>query len=227
MTITDNRSLDLDAEKIVRAWPAPGSAAVVNLEDCLPTDLKEAIHLLHETELPERHRGLRVRASDEEWFKIVKAGYDRGMFTAVKDEDVPVDKRGHLITNGAGGVAKSKVQGGVTVEMQRFISILCPTNDAMRLLPGAQDTLPYIGQLAAVLAEKDSYLVLDSEDLHSAFNLFRMPPAWAPYFSFAKKVRGRFGSLAQGGGQAWANRGAHGVDFGRDPNPGGNQAHFL
>ena len=26
--------LDLDAEKIVRAWPAPGSVAVVNLEDC-------------------------------------------------------------------------------------------------------------------------------------------------------------------------------------------------
>ena len=35
--------LDLDAEKIVRAWPAPGSVAVVNLEDCLPSDLKEAI----------------------------------------------------------------------------------------------------------------------------------------------------------------------------------------
>ena len=95
------------------------------MEDCLPTDLKEAIHLLHETELPERHRGLRVRASDEEWFKIVKAGYDRGMFTAGRDEDVPVDERAHLITNGAGGVAKNKVQGGVTVEMQRFISILC------------------------------------------------------------------------------------------------------
>ena len=96
--------LDLDAEKIVRAWPAPGSVAVVNLEDCLPSALKEAIqnpadYLLPETELPERHRGSRVRASDEEWFKIVKAGYDRGMFTAVKDEDVPVDKGGHLITN--------------------------------------------------------------------------------------------------------------------------------
>ena len=82
-------------------------------------------YLLPETELPERHRGSRVRASDEAWFKIVKAGYDRGMFTAGRDEDVPVDKRAHLITNGAGGVAKNKVQGGVTVEMQRFISILC------------------------------------------------------------------------------------------------------
>ncbi|CAE7375548.1 unnamed protein product [Symbiodinium sp. CCMP2592] len=156
---------------------------------------KEAIqdptaYLLPEAELPTRHRGSRVRASDEEWYKIVRAGYDRGMFTAVRDEDIPVDKRGHLITNGAAGVLKTKVKDGRTVELQRFISILCPTNDAMRLLPGAQDTLPYIGQLTAVMAEKDSYLVLDSEDLQSAFNLFRMPPRWAGFFAFAKKVRG-------------------------------------
>ncbi|CAE7350375.1 unnamed protein product [Symbiodinium microadriaticum] len=33
------------------------------------------------------------------------------------------------------------------------------------------DTLLYIGQMTGVMAEKDSYLVLDSEDLESAFNL--------------------------------------------------------
>ena len=60
---------------------------------------------------------------------------------------------------------------GRTVEAQGFISILCPMSDAMRLLPGAQDTLLYIGQMTGVMAEKDSYLVLDSEDLESAFNL--------------------------------------------------------
>ena len=58
------------------------------------------------------------------------------------------------------------------------ISILCAMNEAMRLLPGAQDSLPYIGQLTAVLAEKDSYLVVDSEDLQSAFNLFKLPMVW-------------------------------------------------
>ncbi|CAE7806385.1 unnamed protein product [Symbiodinium sp. CCMP2592] len=186
---------DLVAERVIPAWPSVGTAAVVNLEDCLPADLKQAIqdptaYLLPVAELPDRHRGSRVRATDEEWHKIVRAGYDRGMFTAVRDEDIPVDKRGHLITNGAGGVRKTKEKDGKTIELQRFISILCPTNDAMRLLPGAQDTLPYIWQLPAVMAEKDSYLVLDSEDLQSAFNLFRMPPRWAGFFAFAKKVRG-------------------------------------
>ena len=74
--------------------------------------------------------------------------------------------------------------------MQRFISILCPTNDAMRLLPGAQDTQPYIGQLTAVLAEKDSYLVLDSENLTRPLISSKCRLPGAPYFSFAKKVRG-------------------------------------
>ena len=185
---------DLIAEKVLKAWPKVGSAAVVDLKDCLPEELRSALDrprdfLLPEAELPDRHRGSKVRASDEEWHKIVKAGYDRGMFVAVDDREIPRDKQGHLITNGAGAVVKMK-EGGRDVEAQRFISVLCPTNDAMRLLPGAQDKLPYIGQLTAILAERDSYLVLDSEDLQSAFNLFRMPLEWAPMFSFAQKVRG-------------------------------------
>ncbi|CAE6969390.1 unnamed protein product [Symbiodinium sp. CCMP2592] len=102
---------DLDAGKVIKAWPKPGSAAVVDLQDCLPDDLKK----------------------------------------------VPVDRRGHLITNGAGAVAKTKVVGGRT-------------------------------EMTAVLAEKESYLVIDSEDLQSAFNLFRLPLSWAPLFSFAKKA---------------------------------------
>ncbi|CAE7300353.1 unnamed protein product [Symbiodinium sp. CCMP2592] len=186
---------DLDATKVIKAWPRVASAAVVDLKDCLPPDLAAALdnprqYLLPEAELPDRHRGSRVRASETEWHKIVRAGYDRGMFVAVDDSEVPTDKRGHLITNGAGAVTKMKKEDGRDVEAQRFISILCPTNDAMRLLPGVQDKLPYIGQLTAVMAEKDSYLVLDSEDLQSAFNLFRMPLEWAPFFSFAQKVRG-------------------------------------
>ena len=57
-------------------------------------------YLLPEAELPERHRGSKVRASEAEWHKIVKAGYDRGMFVTVSDDDVPRDRRGHLMTKG-------------------------------------------------------------------------------------------------------------------------------
>ena len=187
--------MNLEAEKVIKAWPGLGQAAVVDLKDCLPEHLASMLDdpkqfLLPKTELPERHRGSKLWASEAEWERIVKAGYDRGMFVPVDDADVPRDRKGHLISNGAGAVSKTKVVNGVTQEAQRFISILCPLNDAMRLLPGAQDTLPYVGQLTAILAEQDSYLVMDSEDLQSAFNLFRLPIQWAPLFNFSKKVRG-------------------------------------
>ena len=60
----------------------------------------------------------------------------------------------------------------------------------MRLFPWAQHTLLYIGQLTAVLAEKDLFVVLDREDLHSAFNLFKMPhmlPGWGPLLQLCEE----------------------------------------
>eukprot|EP00913_Durusdinium_trenchii_P020152 g18937.t1 len=53
---------------------------------------------------------------------------------------------------------------------------------------GAQDTLPYVGQLTGILLEEDEGLFLDSEDLQSAFNLFGVPDTWLPFFAYSKKV---------------------------------------
>ena len=58
----------------------------------------------------------------------MKAGYDRGIFVSVADEDIPLDKKGPLITNGAGAVKKLKEIQGRTVEVQRIISIVCLMN---------------------------------------------------------------------------------------------------
>ena len=68
-----------------------------------------------------------------------------------------------------------KEVGGVVQKLQRFISVLIPTNEHMGDLPGGQDTLPYTGQLTALYMEPGQELYLDSEDLSSAFNLFRVP----------------------------------------------------
>ena len=166
------RMEDLVTEKVLKAWPQPGNAAVVDLQACLPDDLAAELNsprsfLIPKVDLPDRRRGSKVWASEHEWFKLVKAGFERGLFTSVDDKDVPTDKRRFAITNGAGAVPKVKVVGGREDVGQSFISILCPMNDALRILPGAQDSLPYIGQLTAVVADPDSYLVLDSEDLQS------------------------------------------------------------
>ena len=184
---------DLVAEKVVMAWPKPGKAAVVKLVDCLPHWLREAIESPDDfwvpwDAMPDHSRKSKVRADDHQWWLICRAAHERGLMSYVDDEELPKDRGGHYICGGAGGVKKIKNINGKEVAAQRFISIFCPQNEVMQLLPGAQDTLPYIGQLAGILAEKDEYLVLDLEDLESAFNLFEMPRAWWPIFNYGKKV---------------------------------------
>ena len=63
-----------------------------------------------------------------------------------------------------------------------------PTNSVTSPILGAQDTLPYIGTLAGLMLQEDETLLLDSEDLQSAFNLFAMPDAWLGLFAYSKKV---------------------------------------
>eukprot|EP00435_Cladocopium_sp_Y103_P071488 s240_g37.t1 len=139
-----------------------------------------------------------MRASDSEWFNIVHAAWQRGMTRPVRDELVPKDRQGHFITSGAGAVYKEKVIDGKTVAAQRFISIMVPINSVTVPLTGSQDTLPYSGQLSGIMLEQNEGLYLDSEDLQSAFNLFSMPDAWLPYFSYSKKVGGAAMGLEPG-----------------------------
>ena len=71
------------------------------------------------------------------------------------------------------------------VVAQRFISNL-------EALPGDQDFLHYVAQLGLLLLEEGQVLLVESEDLTSAFNLFDV---WLPYFRYSMKVPGHiFGS---------------------------------
>lgn len=47
-----------------------------------------------------------------------------------------------------------------------------------------------MGQLTALILAPDEDLYMDSEDLQSAFNLFRVPANWSPYFAYSRKVHG-------------------------------------
>ena len=187
---------ELKAEKVFPTWPRPGEAGVRCITDLLEGEVKEAMMDPHQWVLPWDKQPLTskrsiVRATDSEWEKICTEGYKRGLFCMVDDADVPKDRSGHLVVNGAGGVTKVKVINGKEVTLQRFISVLIPTNEMMMELPGAQDTLPYVGQLTALHLAPDEDLYLESENLQSAFNLFRVPPCWSPFFAYARKVHGR------------------------------------
>eukprot|EP00435_Cladocopium_sp_Y103_P054971 s63_g18.t1 len=194
---------DLECDKVVMAWPAPGKAAVQPLEAFLNAETIEAMSdpyklLLPKEKMPHNALRSRVRASDTEWFRIVRAAWERGMMKAVDDGCVPWDRSGHLITNGAGAVFKEKIIDGRVVAAQRFISILCPINSVTMPIIGDQETLPYIGQLSGILLEEHESLYLESEDLQSAFNLFAVPDRWLGFFSYSKKVDGAALGLQSG-----------------------------
>ena len=194
---------DLVCEKVVMAWPRIGHAGIQPIESFLTPETLAAFQdphklLLPWERMPSNAPRSRVRASDAEWFKIVRAGWERGMMKPVNDADVPRDRSGHLITNGAGAVFKEKIVDGQPTAAQRFISILCPINAVTVPLTGAQDTLPYIGQITGIMLEEDEALYLESEDLQSAFNLFAVPNKWLPFFSYSKKVDGAAMGLPAG-----------------------------
>ena len=58
-------------------------------------------------------------------------------------------------------------------EVVMFISNFIPINEFLHPLPGDQDFLPYVAQLGLILLEEEQTLLIESEDLTSAFNLFR------------------------------------------------------
>ena len=194
---------ELEAWRVEPAWPKRGEAAVQPIEKFLSAETRELLkdpksHLLPDDLMPTEIPRSRVRASDQEWFKLCKMAHDRGMMKVVDDCLVPRDRSGHLVTNGAGAVKKEKVIDGKLVECQRFISILVPTNAVTSPILGAQDTLPYIGTMAGLMLQEDETLLLDSEDLQSAFNLFAMPDEWLGLFAYSKKVDGAAFGLEPG-----------------------------
>ena len=127
----------------------------------------EAEKVMEPHEWPDRVPQSYVRATDEEWEKVVKAGYALGLFQHCPDREVLRSPSGERILNGAGAVPKMK-KGK---RQQRFISILCPLNAVSRKIEGDEGTLPYVGQVGLCLVPQDGVIVIDSEDLQSAQSL--------------------------------------------------------
>lgn len=187
---------DLVADKVIAVWPAVGECAVQPVVEFLPDDLKEMIEepkncLLPPWEWPASPTKSRVRASQEEWDKIVSAAFARGLMVPVEEDQVFTDKQGRKVLNGAGAVKKLKHVGGEEKTMQRFISNFIPINQFQAHLKAGDRYLPYLGQLTLLEQGQDETYLIDSEDFSSCFNLFTLPAAWHPYMCFEKQVDGR------------------------------------
>ena len=180
---------DLEASKVIPVWPQIGEAAVQPVLPYLPEELAEMIEdpkncLLPSWEWPDQPTKSRVRATQEEWNKIVQAAYDRGLMAPMEDDQVFRDNAGRKVLNGAGGVKKLKKIGGEEKTMQRFISNFIPINQYLSHLSGGDQFLPYLGQLTLLGLEDDETMLVDSEDFCSCFNLFTLPPAWRSMMCF-------------------------------------------
>ena len=60
-------------------------------------------------------------------------------------------------------------------------------NAYFRRLRGDSSLLPLVSRLGLIVLDEGGTLEIDSEDMESAFNLFRMPPVWKSFFAVAKK----------------------------------------
>ena len=183
----------LEADKVIPCWPKRGEAAIRDARDFVPAEVCEWLDdpekcLLPRAAWPESPPLSRVRADDEQWERIVKAGVERGMMCRVDPGHVFRDQNGRMVLNGAGGVKKVKTIGGEERTLQRFISILVPSNSYQAHMVADDAHLPYLGQMSMMEIDADEEVLIDSEDLVSCFNLFRLPERWAGFATFAKKV---------------------------------------
>lgn len=180
---------DLEYEKILSCWPTRDHAAVAPITKFVEGETLRMIQqpltsILPEEEWPESLPKSYVRASQDEWNKLVKEGFNRGLFHHCPDEEVLSRRDGTKILNGAGAVPKIK-NGELK---QRFISILCPLNAVSQKIEGSEGTLPYVGQVSLLHIPEEHEVVIDSEDMASAFNLFEMPLGWRGLFVYEKQV---------------------------------------
>ena len=183
---------ELDYEKVVACWPSKEGAAVQPITKFLEGETLKAVEtplnsILPYNEWPAKRTRSYVRASEDVWNRLIAEGFKRGMFQACPPEEVLKDGQGRPVLNGAGAVPKEK--GGQM--LQRFISIFVPLNEVSAKIPGGEGTLPYVGQVLLLNVPREDEVIVDSEDLQSAFNLFEMPPGWRGLFCYEKKVPGR------------------------------------
>ena len=161
---------ELDFDKVVACWPQREQAAVAPLEDFLSGATLEQLKKPTESIIPpeewpkfRRVMSVPLRRPGTGWSR---KGITRAFSKLCPESELLRGPDGRMILNGAGAVPKMK---GDTM-CQRFISIFCPLHSVSTKITG------------------DGEVVIDSEDMASAFNLFQMPIGWRGLFCYEKQV---------------------------------------
>ena len=127
----------------------------------------------------------KVMVDDSQWAEVCRGLIDRGVC-----EVWPVDELHHIggapLLNGLFAVGKGEFVG--SLETQRLIMNLIPTNSIALSIQGDLPTLPMVSGLGGILLEEGETLITSSEDIRCFFYLFAIPKQWKKYMGFNKAV---------------------------------------
>lgn len=120
-----------------------------------------------------------------QWHAVCEGLIERGVCEVMAVADL-YHVGNEPLLNGLFAVGKGEYIG--TLETQRLIMNLVPTNRICRSIKGDVGTLPAVAGMGGVLLEGEELLLISSEDIRCFFYLFKIPHSWRRYMGFNKLV---------------------------------------
>lgn len=180
----------LTLARILPGLPPVGYGGKVNILELCEGRVREMLEdpekvMLSGDELPMELPKPKVLADDEEWGKICRVLYERGLVRPVENcaslDGVPIE-------NGAFGVIKpgKNLESGEPI--LRLIMDFRACNSVTRIIEGDVKTLAGAPSLQHLVLPEGTVLRISAEDLVAAFYLFAIPPSWSKLMTFQKLV---------------------------------------
>ena len=180
----------LTLAQILPGLPPVGYGGKVDILELCEGRVKEMLQdpelvMLQGEELPTSLPKPKVLATDEEWGKICRELYARGLVRPVED---CASLDGWPIENGAFGVVKPGKHLESGEPEGRLIMDFRACNAVTRIIEGDVKTLAGAPSLQHLVLPEGTVLRISAEDLVAAFYLFALPAKWSRLMTFQKKV---------------------------------------
>eukprot|EP00435_Cladocopium_sp_Y103_P066889 s91_g29.t1 len=194
---------DMDCNRLVAAWPQPGNGESRPIEPHVSPEARVALSdpskfLLPREMMPSNALRAKVLASDSEWFKIVRAAWERGLMKPVEEATVPRDRTGHLITCGAGATSSELLIGGRMASCQGLVIDVSAINSVTIPLGDFRGAYACPGELTGFFWEENETRFGASGFSQSICDAFKLPDQWLGFFSFCRKADGSAMDLPAG-----------------------------
>lgn len=190
-----SHALTLRLEELLPGLPEPsvgGSLIAVDVvDDVVKAWLVDPAKTLKPVERwPPKVPTAKINATKEEWYRVVKALYDRNILTTIEEQDI-FRVQGEKVLNGAFAASKSGTPAAGETRITRFIMNMTPSNAYQVLMRGDLQTLSSSSNWASLVLPPGHCLLWSSDDQRGAFYAWRLPAAWRGLMTFRWPVPGR------------------------------------